>query len=209
MYEDERFETRDVFVELTDEQRQERAKQYVYCDNQIEKLKAEQKSSNDKYKRDIGTLMNEKENLKQAVTDGRELTAVECEWVENFEQKCYFLINPNLEEDDDDYIVDQRTMTASELQGNLEFSEDDQTGSDEQNGAEDEQNSGEDEQQTDGDEQSGNEGDGDEYGEPEESPKLQPQRGKKKATKKAATKKSTAKKKSTGGKKKGALTRVK
>lgn len=193
MFDDERFEDRDLFVELTTEERQDRAKRYVECDAEIERLKSEQKASNERYKRDIGALVNKKESLGQAVQDGKELRETECEWKENFEQKCWDLVRLDFSEDDENRLVDQRTMTATELQGNLEFENDG------------EQSEGDEEQSENDGEQSAN--DDSEYSDADEpeyaSPKDPPQRGKKKAAKtpkkgtekgKAAAKKKAAKK---------------
>lgn len=188
MYNDERFETRDLFVELTSDERQDRANRYVECDAQIEKLKAEQKASNERFKRDIGALVNKKESLGKAVQDGKELREIECEWVDNFEQKCLDLIRLDLEEGDEGRLVDQRAMTAEELQGNLDFAEEGE-GEDEDESEEVE------EEETEADDEG-------EYGDPDE-PEYDPeeeaakkQRGKKKGAAKKSGKKS-------GGKKKG------
>lgn len=180
MYDDEKIEMRDVLVELTTDERQDRARQYVECDDRIEKLKAEQKSQNEKYKREIGALLNEKGNLSRAVQDGKEYREIECEWCENFEQKCWDLIRHDFDEDDEKRVVDQRTMTAEELQGNLEFDHSEQT---------------DDEQSDDESESEDDQSDEDEYGDPEE-PEYEPPatRGKKKAAKRGAPKKVAAKK---------------
>lgn len=194
MYEDERFETRDLFVELTTDERQDRANRYVECDAQIEKLKGEQKASNDRYKRDIGALVNKKENLGRAVQDGKELREIECEWVENFEQKCWDLVRLDLEVGDDGRLVDQRAMTANELQSEIEF----------ENENENEEEEEEEEQNDDDDETvqlAEDAPEDDEYSDPEE-PEYEPppepvkSRGKKKAATKKGGKKKTAGKKS-------------
>jgi len=184
MYEDERLETRDLFVELTTDERQDRANRYVECDAQIEKLKGEQRASNERYKRDIGALVNKKESLGRAVQDGKELREIECEWVENFEQKCWDLNRLDFPKGDDGRLVDQRAMTANELQGEIEFENE-----------EEEQNDKTVQLVEDAPE------DDDEYGDPEE-PEYEPppesakSRGKKKAVVKKGDKKKTAGKKS-------------
>jgi len=190
MYEDERLETRDLFVELTTDERQDRANRYVECDAQIEKLKGEQRASNERYKRDIGALVNKKESLGRAVQDGKELREIECAWVENFEQKCWDLNRLDFPKGDDGRLVDQRAMTANELQGEIEFENEE-----EEEEEEEEQNDETVQLVEDAPE------DDDEYGDPEE-PEYEPppesakSRGKKKAVVKKGDKKKTAGKKS-------------
>jgi len=113
---DDRAETRSLKVELTDEEFVERAMELVKCDQRIETLEQERKNSNEEFKRKIGTLLNRKYELHRAIQEVEEFRDIDCEWTENWDQKCW-----ELQRLDNREVIDTRAMSAEDLQGSIQY----------------------------------------------------------------------------------------
>lgn len=118
MEDHERKETRDLLVPLTSEEFLDRARQHAGIDEELDKLDSERKSMLEDIKNRKGAILARKSKLSLAVRTGEEEREVDCEWQENFKQKCWQLVRL-----DNKKIVDTIAMTAEDLQGGLNVGE--------------------------------------------------------------------------------------
>lgn len=114
MEESERQVKRRLPVPLTGKEFEARAVELAKCHDQIAEIEAKKKEANDEFKRQVGTVVSRKNELRVAIQERREDREVECEWRENFRQKCWELWRL-----DTNKKVDTMAMTAEDLQGSL------------------------------------------------------------------------------------------
>lgn len=114
MEESDRRVTRKLLVPLTPKEFEERAVELAGCDKELDELDVQKKQHNDRIKQLKGQVQLRKVDLSKAVQERVEKRDVECEWQENFKQKCWQLVRLDTHE-----VVDTMAMTVEDLQGKL------------------------------------------------------------------------------------------
>jgi len=108
--------TRFLPVPLTPEEFTEKAQELVRIDNEIDDLDAAQKSAAKYTKEKIGGLLSDKRELQEAIKTKQERRPVDCVFEPDFTARVLRLVRLDTGE-----IVEERTMTADELQGELRY----------------------------------------------------------------------------------------
>lgn len=110
----ERNVSRKLPVKITGKEFEERAQELAGIDKQLEEIDAERKSALEGFKQRKGAVLLRKSELLRAVRERIEDRDTDCEWQENFKQKCWQLVRLDTKE-----VVDRIAMTAEDLQGTL------------------------------------------------------------------------------------------
>jgi hypothetical protein len=110
----ERKEARLLLVPLSSDEYLDRARKLAGIDDELERLDAERKNALDGFKNRRGEVLTRKSALSLAVRMGKEEREVDCEWQENFKQKCWDLVRLDTHE-----LVDRIAMSAEDLEGEL------------------------------------------------------------------------------------------
>mgnify|MGYP001078115457 CR=1 FL=1 len=119
MKEHERQETRSLLVPLTHDEYLDRARKLAAIDDELVVLETERKAALDGFKNRKGEVLTRKLALNSAVRTGEEERDIDCEWQENFSQKCWQLVRLDTSE-----VVDTIAMTVDELQQKIPGTED-------------------------------------------------------------------------------------
>lgn len=114
MKDSKRKEKRSLPVPLTGKEFEERALELAGCDETLAEIDVKKKAAVDEFKRQSGTVVSRKNELRVIIQERKEDREVDCEWRENFKQKCWDLFRL-----DTNKKADTKAMTAEDLQGRI------------------------------------------------------------------------------------------
>lgn len=103
-------ETRELPCALTETELLEYGEEMAACELEAERLKDERKHINER----IAAKVERRAELAHVIDAKAETRDVPCKWIEDFAHKCWNLIRQDTGEQ-----VDQRTMSADDLQEDL------------------------------------------------------------------------------------------
>lgn len=105
---------RSLYCDLTDEEFVDRATELADVDEEIAKLDGEKKRVTKEFTDKIGGRVSRKLELRRIVQTKEEEREIECKWFKDFPVQELRLVRLDTNE-----VIDSRTMTAAELQGEL------------------------------------------------------------------------------------------